>query len=108
MPAAPFSAACCRPARASPRVGISGGAGILFTDRAIARGLTLAKLGEDTNKTLRAAIPSFGSISNPVDVTAVGFQRRRAADRRDQRDAGRPAGRPARGAARVSSRRRPR
>ena len=37
---------------AGPRVasvGISGGAGILFTDRAIARGLTLAKLGEDTN-----------------------------------------------------------
>ncbi|MBI2716555.1 MAG: acetate--CoA ligase family protein [Rhizobiales bacterium] len=61
---------------AGPRVasvGISGGAGILFTDRAIARGLTLAKLGEDTNKALRAAIPSFGSIANPVDVTASVF-----------------------------------
>lgn len=54
-------------------VGISGGAGILFTDRAIARGLTLAKFGEDTNQTLRAAIPSFGSIVNPVDVTASVF-----------------------------------
>ena len=61
---------------AGPRVasvGISGGAGILFTDRAIARGLTLAKLGEDTNRQLRAAIPSFGSIANPVDVTASVF-----------------------------------
>jgi acyl-CoA synthetase (NDP forming) len=54
-------------------VGISGGAGILFTDRAIARGLSLAKLGDQTNKVLHAAIPSFGSISNPVDVTASVF-----------------------------------
>jgi len=54
-------------------VGISGGAGILFADRVIARGLTLSKLGEDTNTTLRAAIPSFGSIGNPVDVTASVF-----------------------------------
>jgi acetate---CoA ligase (ADP-forming) len=61
---------------AGPRVasvGISGGAGILFADRISARGLTLAELGEDTNKQLRAAIPSFGSISNPVDVTASVF-----------------------------------
>jgi acetate---CoA ligase (ADP-forming) len=61
---------------AGPRVaavGISGGAGILFTDRAIARGLTLAQLGEETNKVLRAAIPSYGSIVNPVDVTASVF-----------------------------------
>lgn len=61
---------------AGPRVasvGISGGAGILFTDRAIARSLTLAKLGDETNKQLRAAIPSYGSISNPVDVTASVF-----------------------------------
>jgi acetate---CoA ligase (ADP-forming) len=61
---------------AGPRVasvGISGGAGILFADRVSARRLTLAKLGEETNKQLRAAIPSFGSISNPVDVTASVF-----------------------------------
>ncbi len=54
-------------------VGISGGAGILFTDRATARGLTLSTLGEETNRRLRAAIPLFGSISNPVDVTASIF-----------------------------------
>jgi len=54
-------------------VGISGGAGILFTDRATARGLKLARLSEDTNKKLRASIPSFGSIANPVDVTASVF-----------------------------------
>jgi len=54
-------------------VGISGGAGILFADRAIARGLTLSVLGDDTNTILRTAIPSFGSIGNPVDVTAAVF-----------------------------------
>jgi acyl-CoA synthetase (NDP forming) len=61
---------------AGPRVAsvsISGGAGILFTDRATSRGLTLSSLSEDTNQQLRAAIPSFGSISNPIDVTAGVF-----------------------------------
>ncbi len=54
-------------------VGISGGAGILFADRASARGLQLSTLSEDTNKVLRSVIPSFGSIANPVDVTASVF-----------------------------------
>lgn len=54
-------------------VGISGGAGILFADRATARGLKLASLSGETNKKLRVAIPSFGSIANPVDVTASVF-----------------------------------
>jgi acetate---CoA ligase (ADP-forming) len=54
-------------------VGISGGAGILFTDRAIMRGLTLPALSEEATARLREAIPSFGSISNPVDVTAGVF-----------------------------------
>ncbi len=61
---------------AGPRVasvGISGGAGILFADRACLRGLTVSKLTEATNKQLRAVIPPFGSISNPVDVTASIF-----------------------------------
>jgi acyl-CoA synthetase (NDP forming) len=61
---------------AGPRVasvGISGGAGVLFTDRAVARGLSLAALSETTNRHLREAIPSFGSIANPVDVTASVF-----------------------------------
>jgi acyl-CoA synthetase (NDP forming) len=61
---------------AGPRiasVGISGGAGILFTDRAVARGMLLPALSEDTRRRLRAAVPSFGSISNPVDVTASVF-----------------------------------
>ena len=61
---------------AGPRVasvGISGGAGILFADRVNARGLQLSTLSDDTNKVLRSVIPSFGSISNPVDVTASVF-----------------------------------
>jgi acetate---CoA ligase (ADP-forming) len=61
---------------AGPRVasvGISGGAGILFTDRAVARGLSMSTLSEDTNQLLRAAVPSFGSIANPIDITASVF-----------------------------------
>ncbi len=54
-------------------IGISGGAGILFADRATTRGLRLSRLSEDTNTLLRGVIPSFGSISNPVDVTAGVF-----------------------------------
>ncbi len=54
-------------------VSISGGAGILFADRAVARGLKLGALGKATNARLRAAVPSFGSISNPIDVTASVF-----------------------------------
>jgi acetyltransferase len=61
---------------AGPRVasaGISGGAGILFADRAVQRGLQLSTLSESTNDVLRSAIPSYGSIVNPVDVTASVF-----------------------------------
>ncbi len=61
---------------AGPRVasaGLSGGAGILFADRAVARGLQMSTLGEDTDRMLRGAIPAYGSTANPVDVTASVF-----------------------------------
>jgi acetate---CoA ligase (ADP-forming) len=61
---------------AGPRVasvGISGGAGILFADRATSRGLSLSQLGKATTEQLRASVPFFGSVSNPVDVTANVF-----------------------------------
>jgi acyl-CoA synthetase (NDP forming) len=54
-------------------VTISGGAGILMTDECIARGMELPELAPATAEKLRAIVPSFGSIANPVDVTAAIF-----------------------------------
>ena len=52
---------------------ISGGAGILMTDECVGRGMRLAELGPETLEKLRGFIPSFGSLLNPVDVTAAIF-----------------------------------
>ncbi|MGQ0751534.1 MAG: acetate--CoA ligase family protein [Betaproteobacteria bacterium] len=52
---------------------ISGGAGILMTDECIGRGMQLAGLAPDTLARLREFVPSFGSLLNPVDVTAAIF-----------------------------------
>lgn len=52
---------------------ISGGAGILMTDECIARGMQLAELAPETVAKLREFVPSFGSLGNPVDVTAAIF-----------------------------------
>lgn len=52
---------------------ISGGAGILMTDECIGRGMQLAQLSPDTLARLREFVPSFGSLLNPVDVTAAIF-----------------------------------
>jgi acyl-CoA synthetase (NDP forming) len=52
---------------------ISGGAGILMTDECIGRGMQLAQLAPETTAKLREFVPSFGSLSNPVDVTAAIF-----------------------------------
>jgi acetate---CoA ligase (ADP-forming) len=52
---------------------ISGGAGILMTDECVAGGMQLAELAPPTLDKLREFIPSFGSILNPVDVTAAIF-----------------------------------
>ncbi|MGE5524907.1 MAG: acetate--CoA ligase family protein [Rhodospirillaceae bacterium] len=52
---------------------ISGGAGILMTDECIGRGMQLARLSAETNAKLREIVPSFGSLLNPVDVTAAIF-----------------------------------
>ena len=52
---------------------ISGGAGILMTDECIARGMQLARLAPQTLEKLREFVPSFGSLLNPVDVTAAIF-----------------------------------
>lgn len=52
---------------------ISGGAGILMTDECITRGMQLAQLAPETLARLREFVPSFGSLLNPVDVTAAIF-----------------------------------
>jgi len=52
---------------------ISGGAGILMTDECVSGGMQLAQLSDETLGKLREFIPSFGSLLNPVDVTAAIF-----------------------------------
>jgi len=52
---------------------VSGGAGILMTDECIAGGMKLAQLAPRTVEQLRAFVPSYGSLGNPVDVTASIF-----------------------------------
>lgn len=49
---------------------VSGGAGILMTDECVSRGMKLAKLSPETEAKLKEIVPSFGSVANPVDVTA--------------------------------------
>lgn len=59
---------------AGPRVAVvttSGGSGILAADAVDQRGLTLAELAEPTTAALRAIVPAYGAIANPVDVTAT-------------------------------------
>ncbi|MBI3044250.1 MAG: acetate--CoA ligase family protein [Betaproteobacteria bacterium] len=52
---------------------ISGGAGILMTDECIARGMRVPKLAPETGDKLRSFVPAYGSLLNPVDVTAAIF-----------------------------------
>ncbi|GAB3291293.1 acetate--CoA ligase family protein [Parasphingorhabdus pacifica] len=48
----------------------SGGAGSLAADQAEPRGLEVPELDEATRAALRPLVPAFGSVANPVDVTA--------------------------------------
>jgi acyl-CoA synthetase (NDP forming) len=52
---------------------ISGGAGILLTDEIVSRGMQVPPLAPETVARLREVVPSFGSLLNPVDVTAAIF-----------------------------------
>jgi acetate---CoA ligase (ADP-forming) len=52
---------------------ISGGAGILMTDEAIARGLAVQPLSDATIEKLRPLVPSFAALGNPIDLTAAIF-----------------------------------
>lgn len=47
----------------------SGGAGVLMADRAEELGLEVPVLTGTTQQALKAAIPEFGVVGNPVDIT---------------------------------------
>jgi acyl-CoA synthetase (NDP forming) len=51
----------------------SGGAGALMADRAEELGLDVAVLTEETRTRLKGVVPVFGSLANPVDITAQGL-----------------------------------
>jgi acyl-CoA synthetase (NDP forming) len=44
-----------------------------MTDECVSRGMRLAQLAPETVEKLRAFVPSYGSLGNPVDVTASIF-----------------------------------
>ncbi|MFZ5827794.1 MAG: acetate--CoA ligase family protein [Bacillota bacterium] len=61
-----------------PRTGLgvgvvttSGASGIMAADAAHTEGVAMAELSEETRRRLGQFIPAFGSISNPVDLTAM-------------------------------------
>jgi len=47
-----------------------GGPGIIATDAAVAAGLDVPALSEETRAKLRAVLPAAASVSNPIDVIA--------------------------------------
>lgn len=49
----------------------SGATCVMGTDAAIAQGLGLAKLSDDTQTDLRAILPAFAATVNPIDITAA-------------------------------------
>lgn len=61
------------PAPRGPRTVIltnSGGPGVAATDALEANGLTLAQLTDETRAGLRAILPPFAAVNNPVDMIA--------------------------------------
>ena len=57
------------------RVGIitpSGGSGVWMADTLSAQGLSVPRLSDAMQRSLRSLMPSYGASSNPVDVTAQG------------------------------------
>ncbi len=52
---------------------ISGGGGVIVADRCPRYGLEVVPLAENTQRDLKEFFPSFGSVSNPVDLTSQLF-----------------------------------
>ena len=53
-------------------VSVSGGAAGLLSDLALDCGVQFAELTPETRDGLRAVVPDFGSVGNPLDVTGQG------------------------------------
>ncbi len=70
-----ISTECPSQGRRVAVVTTSGGAGSLAADRCEDLGLELPEVGTGTQDLLRPLIPSFGALTNPVDVTAQLFNR---------------------------------
>lgn len=65
------------PACADGRIGIvttSGGAGSLAADQLEALGLSVDELQPETQALLAQRVPAFGTVANPIDVTAQMFR----------------------------------
>jgi acyl-CoA synthetase (NDP forming) len=54
-------------------ISISGGAGVLMADHCETSGLQLPQLTEASSHELGSILPDFGSLANPIDVTAQVF-----------------------------------
>lgn len=52
-------------------VSMSGGAAVLIADAAVDHGLRFAEFGEETTDIVEDIIPEYGSVRNPLDVTAA-------------------------------------
>ncbi|MCF7550826.1 acetate--CoA ligase family protein [Pseudonocardia sp. WMMC193] len=63
-----------RPRWGGRRLGVltgSGGGGVLVSDACARWGLAVPSLGAQTTKQLRALLPAWAGVANPVDVTAT-------------------------------------
>ncbi|MBV1895803.1 MAG: acetate--CoA ligase family protein [Rhodobacteraceae bacterium] len=49
----------------------SGGLAVMAVDKADSAGVDLPQLSEQSQSALRALVPSFGTVSNPLDITAA-------------------------------------
>lgn len=73
-----FEAVAVFHARKLPRgpgvapLSVSGGAGGLLADLAPECGVTFPPLPEETARELRAVVPEYGSVGNPLDITGQG------------------------------------
>lgn len=55
-------------------ISISGGNIALFADQADAEGVRFAELAPQTQARLGEVLPSFVSVRNPIDITALGYE----------------------------------
>lgn len=55
-------------------ISISGGNITLFADQADAEGVGFAELAPETQARLGEVLPSFISVRNPIDITALGYE----------------------------------